>query len=172
MSGDKLLFEDESFDTVVCLEVIEHIKEYKKALNEMKRVLKQGRTCITSTPNRETSDPDNKYHVIEFNYHELKSLLDETFDDVEMRGVFYSDKIISLEKKIKALPEDKFSYIPFFIRTLVPLKLKLLVERILFGSEPYLKEKVENNLTEKDFIIKDDNLDNCLNFVCISHKAV
>ncbi|MAG85889.1 MAG: hypothetical protein CMB97_00525 [Flavobacteriaceae bacterium] len=39
--ADNLLFDDNSFDAVVCVEVLEHIQNTSKALSEMFRVLKE-----------------------------------------------------------------------------------------------------------------------------------
>ncbi|MDD5638489.1 MAG: methyltransferase domain-containing protein [Candidatus Pacebacteria bacterium] len=46
-----LPFPDNSFDCVVCSEVIEHIPEDEKVLSEAKRVLKNKGTFIVTTPN-------------------------------------------------------------------------------------------------------------------------
>jgi ubiquinone/menaquinone biosynthesis C-methylase UbiE len=46
-----LKFPDESFDLVVCTEVIEHVYEYKRVIREFKRVLKKGGVLIITFPN-------------------------------------------------------------------------------------------------------------------------
>lgn len=52
MSSDitKLPFRDESFDCVVCSEVLEHIPEDGKAMQEIVRVLKRGKSLVVSVP--------------------------------------------------------------------------------------------------------------------------
>lgn len=45
-----ICFKDESFDTVICSEVIEHIKKEKCIFQELKRVLKNDGTLILGTP--------------------------------------------------------------------------------------------------------------------------
>lgn len=50
LAGDatRLPFGDDTFDAVICSEVLEHLPDYHAALAEMRRVLKpQGRLCIT-----------------------------------------------------------------------------------------------------------------------------
>jgi len=47
----KLPFPDNSFDLVWCSEVIEHLKEHRLAIAEIRRVLKPGGTHILTTPN-------------------------------------------------------------------------------------------------------------------------
>lgn len=44
-------FKDQFFDVIVCTDVIEHIFDYKKAMNELKRVLKKDGFLIISFPN-------------------------------------------------------------------------------------------------------------------------
>src|SRR3989344_7319378 len=47
----KLRFKDNFFDVVICTEVIEHIENYKKVINELKRVLKKNGLFIITFPN-------------------------------------------------------------------------------------------------------------------------
>jgi SAM-dependent methyltransferase len=49
-SGEALPFVDNSFDTVLCTELIEHLKDPQVAVQEMARVLKPGGYLILSAP--------------------------------------------------------------------------------------------------------------------------
>ena len=49
-NGEYLPFADESFDLVTCSEVIEHIQNPRRALTEMRRVLKPDGMLLLSTP--------------------------------------------------------------------------------------------------------------------------
>ena len=49
-SGFTLPFADDSFDQVICSEVLEHIVEYEKVLTEIKRVLKPSGIFAVSVP--------------------------------------------------------------------------------------------------------------------------
>ena len=51
--AEALPFEDNHFDLVLCVDVLEHIADDQKAVQEMYRVLKPGKTCIVHTPNSE-----------------------------------------------------------------------------------------------------------------------
>ena len=49
-SAYSLPFPDNSFDLVVCSEVLEHLHEYKDAIAEISRVLKTGGSFLASVP--------------------------------------------------------------------------------------------------------------------------
>ena len=49
-----LPFKDNSFDLILCINVLEHIRDYKKALMEIKRVLKPDATAIIVVVNKES----------------------------------------------------------------------------------------------------------------------
>ncbi|MCE5274583.1 MAG: class I SAM-dependent methyltransferase [Syntrophaceae bacterium] len=46
----RLPFDDGSFDIVICSEVLEHIPDHKKAMAEIIRVLKPGKSLVVSVP--------------------------------------------------------------------------------------------------------------------------
>jgi ubiquinone/menaquinone biosynthesis C-methylase UbiE len=80
MDVTKLRYPDLTFDAVVSFETIEHIRNYDKFLEEVRRVLKPGGRFIVSTPNRDTfgcglSTPYVKYHCQEFSLTEFSALL-------------------------------------------------------------------------------------------------
>lgn len=51
-SADNLPFKDETFDIVLCTEVMEHMDDPVKALDEIYRVTKEGGKVIITTPNK------------------------------------------------------------------------------------------------------------------------
>ena len=52
MSANELMFEDETFDVVTMIEVLEHLSNPVTALCEIQRVLKVGGRLLLTTPNR------------------------------------------------------------------------------------------------------------------------
>ncbi len=50
--AEKLEFDDESFSTVICTEVLEHLVNSDSAVSEIKRVSKSGGIMIWSTPRK------------------------------------------------------------------------------------------------------------------------
>ncbi len=81
--GEKIPLEDNSVDVVVTFETIEHIKNYKKFLDEVKRVLKSDGIAIVSTPNDLEFAEGNHFHLHEFQYQELHDMLKKDFTYID-----------------------------------------------------------------------------------------
>jgi len=80
-SATKLPFKDNSFDLVLLLDVLEHIKDDQKALKEAKRVLKPSGSIIVTAPALPFiySDHDkNQNHFRRYTKKELISLAQNT----------------------------------------------------------------------------------------------
>jgi SAM-dependent methyltransferase len=78
-------FEADYFDLVVCLEVIEHLEERDRALDELARVLAPGGVLLVSSPNRDVYVPGNPHHVHEYRPEELREALGRHLANVELR---------------------------------------------------------------------------------------
>jgi SAM-dependent methyltransferase len=110
---DRLLFSDLQFDTVTCMEVLEHLPlpTYSKAVAELARVAKQ--SIIISVPYKQNLkasqcqcptcltcfNPD--YHVRSFNEDTLRSLfLAHSF---EIAGTYYvGEQIVRYDSEVRA----------------------------------------------------------------------
>lgn len=71
-SATDLPFPDNHFDYIVCADVLEHIKDHKKAIREIARVLKKNGTAIITVPSADhpfSYDPINWILVRLFNRH-------------------------------------------------------------------------------------------------------
>ena len=81
-----LPFKDNTFDIITSFETIEHLKDPKKFLLELKRVSKSGAYIIISTPNKLYKMPwvrnVNPYHLREYTIDEFKYLLSQFFDEI------------------------------------------------------------------------------------------
>jgi SAM-dependent methyltransferase len=74
-----LAYEDDSFDVVVCFEVIEHLEEQERVLDELARVLAPDGLLLISSPNRERYVPGNPHHRHELGRAEMQAALDSRF---------------------------------------------------------------------------------------------
>lgn len=77
--GESIPLSDDSVDVVTTFETIEHIKNYKTFIKEVKRVLKPGGIALVSTPNDLEFAEGNHFHLHEFEKNELLSLLRKDF---------------------------------------------------------------------------------------------
>lgn len=77
--GYSLDFPDSYFDVVTCVDVIEHVENYDKLINEMLRVSKKG--VFLSTPNRrpeytnKDGTPKNYWHLREWSFDEFDEIV-------------------------------------------------------------------------------------------------
>lgn len=79
----------ESFDTIICIEVLEHIVDDDLAVREMHRVLKRGGKALLTTPNGECLSPSlPRYHehVRHYRGAEIVSLFNKYFSFVKVNG--------------------------------------------------------------------------------------
>jgi len=102
MSLPPLLFEDDSFDSLVSFQVIEHIEDDDAFAMEIARVLKKGGKAVITTPNRLMSLTRNPWHVREYTWQQLKALLGKYFSNVEMLGIYGNEEIDAYYEKNKA----------------------------------------------------------------------
>jgi SAM-dependent methyltransferase len=75
---------DNAFDCVVATEVLEHVEEDSKFVQQVHRVLRNGGTFLMTTPNGDAvknTNPDHKRHYTRI---QLSSLLRSTFDEVDV----------------------------------------------------------------------------------------
>jgi ubiquinone/menaquinone biosynthesis C-methylase UbiE len=86
---------DNSYDTVISFQVIEHIENDSLFLAEIRRVLKPGGMALLTTPNRRMSLSRNPWHVREYLAPELEALARKHFADVTMNGITGNAKVMS-----------------------------------------------------------------------------
>ncbi len=84
---------DNSFDTIVSFQVIEHIPNDRLFLEEIYRVLKPGGKAVISTPNINHTLSRNPWHEREYTPQQLIDLCSSIFDSVEAKGVGGNDKV-------------------------------------------------------------------------------
>ncbi len=109
IDGEKLNFEDQTFDIVLSFDVLEHIPNTDKHLQEVKRILKPGGFYLFGTPNKITNIPFEiikeksfskykKYHCSLYTYHGLTKKLEQNYFEPEFIKIpvvnsFFKNKI-------------------------------------------------------------------------------
>ncbi|EOM76297.1 3-demethylubiquinone-9 3-O-methyltransferase [Rhodococcus rhodnii LMG 5362] len=154
-----LPMDDESIDTVVNFQVIEHLWDQAQFLRECHRVLRDGGELLVSTPNRITFSPGrdiplNPFHTRELDARELAELLTEAGFRVErMLGVHHGARLAELDA----------TYGGSFIDA--------QIERALAG-EPWPEQLCADvaGVTTSDFTLHDEHIDTSLDLVAIAVK--
>jgi len=70
----------ERFDAIVCFEGLEHLPDAEAALRELQRHAKAGVRILASIPNSKAFEEDNEFHLTDFGWEEVHTVL-EGFDD-------------------------------------------------------------------------------------------
>lgn len=92
---------NDSFETVLSFQVIEHIKEDGLFLQEIARVLKPGGKAYLTTPNRVMSLTRNPWHIREYTAEELLTLANQYFTRAKMMGITGDEKVMSYYEQNK-----------------------------------------------------------------------
>jgi len=84
-----LPFPHQSFDYVLSIEVIEHLADVDRYLQEIKRVLRPGGMVALTTPHRQESGMlQDPFHVREYTGPELATCLGKHFPKVSVWGMY------------------------------------------------------------------------------------
>lgn len=84
-SAYELPFDTETFDFVVCCDVVEHLNEPERMFREVSRVLKTGGKFVLTTPYRLTEFPQDINHTKEYYPEEMKKFLGQFFKEADVR---------------------------------------------------------------------------------------
>lgn len=128
-SGTKIPFPNNFFDVVAGFEVIEHIKDWKRFLKELKRVTKNKGAIYLSTPNKEiyspgTKKPINPHHFFEFTLEQFIDALSHEFIIKEIMGQrtpIYNDHWIWLI--VEPFLQASKSFLPYKFNNTIKLKI-------------------------------------------------
>lgn len=168
-----LPFADGSFPSVLAVQSIEHVPDAERVLAEVARVLEPGpdATAVFVTPNRLTfGRPDeiiDPYHHVEYDAGELATLCGRSFDRVEVRGIFGSDRYMELYEQERARLDRLLAKDPLRLRRLVPMRGKqYLYDAMLRRARREVDPRAEA-IEPADFELRDGDLDTALDVVAI-----
>ena len=92
---------DNSFDTIVTFQVIEHVKKDEEFIKEIHRVLKPGGKALITTPNIKMTLSRNPWHEREYTADQLEELCSTYFKSVEMMGIAGNEKVMQYYEQNK-----------------------------------------------------------------------
>ncbi len=115
--------ENHSYDSVVCLEVLEHINDTKRAVSEIARVTRSGGTLLLSTPMHWPLhyEPEDYYR---FTPYGLKEILKPYFD------VVHTEKIGGLFSFLGARTAEKSALFLYKLLPFLPKRIRYALGHI------------------------------------------
>ena len=165
--------EDNSIDFVVAFQVIEHINDDKLFISEIFRVLRPGGKLILTTPNKLMSLTRNPWHFREYTPNEMEKILQTSFKEINIKGVFGLGKAMDYYEKNKKAVEKITRWDILNLQYLLPRFLLQVPYDIL--NRVNRQKLQENNddlvdaVTINDFCIK-PMTDKCFDYFCIATK--
>lgn len=110
-------FRDGAFDTVVTLQVIEHLWDQPAFVAECARVTRPFGTLVMSTPNRLTFSPDhvpgtpptNPFHSRELDPGDIVELVAPHYDVVTLLGVSHGSRLAAWETEHGSLVDQQLA---------------------------------------------------------------
>ena len=165
--------EDNSFDTIVSFQVIEHIKEDRFFLKEIHRVLKPGGRAILTTPNIKKTLTRNPWHVREYTSEQLQSLANQVFNTVEMKGITGSDRLWDYyeENKKSVHKITRFDFLDLQHR-LPAAVLRIpydILNRLNRNKLQNQDNELVSSIDQSDYLLSEDS-DSSLDLFCVLTK--
>jgi SAM-dependent methyltransferase len=165
----ELPFDDGEFSSVIAVQSIEHVPDPARAIAEAARVVRSDGVAVFVTPNRLTlGRPDeiiDPYHFVEFAPEELGDACRRSFAEVEVKGLFGSDRYMQLYKRERATLDRVLRLDPARLRRFAPRGMRqALYDRMLRHYRP-ATDPVAEEIGPDDFMLKETGLDECLD-VC------
>lgn len=169
---------DQSFGSVLAVQSIEHVPDPRRVLVEVGRVLEPDGVAVFVTPNRLTfARPDeiiDPYHHLEYDAGELRALCAPFFDQVELYGLFGSERYLGfvdseLRKLDALLAKD-----PLRLRRLVPRRARQRLYDWRLRRERSRPHPGAEAIEVDDFELRSDGLAQALDViaVCVRPHAV
>jgi SAM-dependent methyltransferase len=170
-----LPFPDGSFENVVSVQSIEHVPDPERVLAEARRVLVAGGTAMFVTPNRltfgvpgEVVDP---YHWVEYDAAELRAVCGRFFAEVELMGLFGSDRYQAVVAEERGRLDGLLRRDPLRLRRLVPRRVRQRMYDLVLSRERAEATPLEQAIGPEDFSVGREALDDALDLIALCRTA-
>jgi SAM-dependent methyltransferase len=169
-----LPFPPGSFQGAIAVHSIEHVPDPERALAEIARVLAPGGTAVLVTPNRLTfARPDeiiDPYHYVEYDEEQLAELCRRCFDEVELAGIFGSERYGALVAREHAKLDRLLRLDPLRLRSLVPRRVRQRLYDRRLSRERAASDPAAAAITAEDFTLARESLATSLDLVAICRR--
>ena len=166
-----LPFPARSFDSVLSVQSIEHVPDPERVVSEARRVLVPGGTAVFVTPNRLTFGPPDEivdpYHYVEFDAGALRRLCAVEFAEVELRGLFGSERYRAIVARERARLDALLRRDPLRLRRLVPRRGRQLAYDGMLRRARRVADADAQAIDVSDFELRAGPLADALDLVAI-----
>jgi SAM-dependent methyltransferase len=166
-----LPFPDGEFASVLSVQSIEHVPDPERVVAEAARVVRADGVVVFVTPNRltfaradEIIDP---YHYVEFDAGQLRALCERSFGEVEMRGIFGSERYLALVADERRKLDALLARDPLGVRRLVPRRGRQLLYDWRLTRERQTPAEGAAAITPEDFRLESAPLAEALDVVAV-----
>jgi SAM-dependent methyltransferase len=157
--------EDNSIDTLVSFQVIEHIEDDLGFLKEIHRVLRPGGKAFLTTPNRTYTLSRNPWHIREYTGKELLALSKKVFSICRMQGIGGNEKVMDYYEQNKKSVRRITRFDVLDLQHRLPASLLKIPYEILNRLNRKKLQSGDRNLVSsihhEDYLLQDD-YDNAL----------
>jgi 2-polyprenyl-3-methyl-5-hydroxy-6-metoxy-1,4-benzoquinol methylase len=165
--------DDNSFDTIICFQVIEHIENDGLLLQEIKRVLRPGGSLFLTTPNQLTSLTRNPFHIREYRPIQMQALIACHFNTQTVQGIYGNHRVMQYYRENKKAVERIVRYDVFNLQYRLPAYLLKGVYSLLNNYNRFTIASKTPDITASinydDFYL-DDLSEDCLDYFVIATK--
>lgn len=167
--------EDNSFDLVISLHVIEHIQNDEAFLRDCCRIINPGGFFFLATPNRTMrlkprGKPWNVFHIREYECKELEQLLLKVFSQVQIYGLSARSDVLAIERARIKQCQTLAAWDVFNLRTKInPAILKWPI-KFWHKIHQSSRKKTDYNENENLYFMQDSCDDNSLDIFALCRK--
>ena len=152
MDAQELKFPKNFFDSVISLELIEHLEKPEKLLRGVRKILRKNGVFVVSTPNKKaelgkSKKQKNPYHAFEFDQEEFEKILSHHFSEVTLFGQYFSNSFIERRRifdLVSQLAEERNSVYLNLLKGIIPKKIRMLIpftKRVSLAKRIYKEGK-------------------------------
>ncbi|GAB4232622.1 MAG: hypothetical protein Tsb0034_05440 [Ekhidna sp.] len=165
-------FEDNTFDTIVTFQVIEHIRDDQHFLQEIARVLKPGGQALITTPNIKMTLSRNPWHEREYTAEQLERICKKYFSEVDMKGIAGSEKVMAYHEQNRRSVQKIMRFDILNLQHRLPAKVLRvpydLLNRLNRNKLKETDDALVKSIAVDDFRIEEKHEQNLDLFCCVT----